>query len=804
MSIDAAHELTAEQVYLAHARDELALMREHTLSLEAQGGDQIAEEQLAGVLRLRAAALTDDRSTSLFFGRLDMAAEVSSGGSVSAGKGGEGVSSRARGATSGDTVGDGGNRWYVGRRHVSDAHGDPVVIDWRAQVSTAFYRASPTEPMGVRLRRRFGVEGGELTAYEDEHLLAPQPSDATGHSQILASEIERPRSGPMRDIVATIQPEQDEIVRSDVTRTICVQGAPGTGKTAVGLHRAAWLLYAYRERLARSGVLVIGPNRTFLEHVGAVLPSLGEINVRQTTIDELTAQEGVRVRAQDVSAVAVLKGDARMAELLRRAVWSTVRPVTEPLVLPRGSRTWRVPTYDVQDIVEELRGRSVRYAAAQAMLPRRLAHAVLVRMERSGDSPDDQVQDTVTRSASMRAYVKTIWPSLDPVRVLWQLWSSPQALAEAADGLLSALEQQALTWERPPRSPGTARWTAADAVLLDELADLVERTPSLGHIVLDEAQDLSPMQLRAVGRRAATGSLTVLGDIAQGTTPWSTTSWEESLRHLGAEDAHLEVLDRGFRVPGAVIDYAARLLPTIAPGLGVPRSVRDDPGRLDVRQVPDSCAGVPAEVARIFEYAGTIGVIVAQGQVARVGTELTASGTAYLQLGEEHDQELLASPPRVQLVPAALAKGLEFDQVIVVEPAAIVAAEPDERTGLRRLYVVLTRAVSGLTVLHSQPLPPDLAPTDVGFIHACHPDQLAAVATFVHADDPEALVVLDLDRQRLEESGAAVRLEPGEPNDPLSPLYPHIYGPIPLSAVRRVLEAGFDMHGSFSVGGEAP
>ncbi len=698
MSIDAARELTAEQAYLTHARAELARMREHTLSLEAQGGDQIAEEQLAGLLRLRAAALTDDRSTSLFFGRLDMAAEAGSGGGASAG---------ARGEVADD--GDGATRWYVGRRHVSDAHGDPVVIDWRAQVSTAFYRASPTEPMGVRLRRRFGIEGGELTAYEDEHLLAPQTSDTTGHSQILATEIERPRSGPMRDIVATIQPEQDEIVRSDVTRTICVQGAPGTGKTAVGLHRAAWLLYAYRERLARSGVLVIGPNRTFLEHVGAVLPSLGEISVRHTTIDELTAREGVEVRAQDVPAVAVLKGNARMAQLLRRAVWTKVHPATEPLVLPRGSRTWRVSAYDVQEIVDELRGRSVRYAAAQAMLPHRLAHAVLVRMERSGDSPDDRVQDTVARNARMRAYVKGIWPSLDPARVLWELLSSPQALAEAAAGLLSTAEQRALTWEHPPRSPGTARWTAADAVLLDELGDLVERTPSLGHIVLDEAQDLSPMQLRAVGRRAATGSLTVLGDIAQGTTPWSTTSWEESLRHLGAEGAHLEVLDRGFRVPGGVIDYAARLLPTIAPGLGVPRSVRDDRGRLDVRQVSDSCAGVPAEVDRILEHPGTVAVIVAQGQVARVGTELAASGTAYLQLGVQHDQEPPAPPPRVQLVPAALAKGLEFDQVIVVEPAAIVAAEPDERTGLRRLYVVLTRAVSGLTVLHTQTLPPDLA-----------------------------------------------------------------------------------------------
>ncbi|MBA2694938.1 MAG: AAA family ATPase, partial [Actinobacteria bacterium] len=680
MSIDPAHELMAEQAYLTHARAELARMREHTLSLEARGGDQIAEEHLAGLLRLRAAALSDDRSTSLFFGRLDMATR--------------------------DGEGDGPTRWYVGRRHVSDGAGDPVVVDWRAQVSTAFYRASPAAPMGVRLRRRFGVEGGELTAYEDEHLTAPQAGDATGHSKILATEIERPRSGPMRDIVATIQPEQDEIVRSEVSRTVCVQGAPGTGKTAVGLHRAAWLLYAYRERLARSGVLVIGPSRTFLEHVGAVLPSLGEVSVRHTTIDELTA--AVQVRAQDPPAVAVLKGDARMAQMLHRAVWAGVGAVTEPLVLPRGSRTWRVPAYEVTEIVDELCARSVRYAAAQAMLPRRLAHAVLLRMERSGDSPDDRVQDAIARSAPVRAHAKNIWPPVDPPRVLCGLWSSPQTLAAAAGDLLSEDEQRALIWQRTPRSPGSARWTPADAVLLDELTDLVERTPSLGHIVLDEAQDLSPMQLRAVGRRCSTGSATVLGDIAQGTTPWSTTSWEESLTHLGAVDAHLEALDRGFRVPRAVLDYAARLLPTIAPALSVPRSVRDDPGRLDVHAVPEAITAVAPEITRVSVHPGTIGVIVAERDVPAVTAALQASDTAYLRLGDTHDEELPGSPPRVQVVPATLAKGLEFDQVIVVEPAAIVAAEPDERTGLRRLYVVLTRAVSGLTVLHAEPLPEPL------------------------------------------------------------------------------------------------
>ncbi len=666
---DATAELDLERAHLARARAELARMREHTLSLQADGGDAIAGESLARTLWLRARALQDDPRTTLFFGRIDT---------------------------------DRPERLYVGRRHVSDEDGDPVVVDWRAEVSTAFYRASPTEPMGVVRRRRFGVEGGELTAFEDE-LLTGDDSEARSRSRILAREIERPRIGPMRDIVATIQPEQDEIVRADVSTTICVQGAPGTGKTAVGLHRAAWLLYAFRDRLSRSGVLVVGPNRAFLEHVGAVLPSLGEVTVRHTTVEELV--DHARVRATDPPEVARLKGEARMAQVLRGALWAQVRPATEPLVVPRGSRRWRVPAYEVQDILDELRTRGVRYSAARAMLPQRLAHAVLVAMERSGDSPDDRVQDAVARSAAVRAYVKAVWPEVTPQAVLHHVLATGDGL----DG-----DQRAMVWEKPSRTPGGARWSAADLVLLDELADLLERTPSLGHVVLDEAQDLSPMQLRAVGRRASTGSLTVLGDIAQGTTPWATGSWEESLSHLGKDlgtgSVHLEVLDRGFRVPGAVIGYAARLLPHMAPGLGAPRSVRSDPGRLDLVATTDAVAGGVRAAREASAHEGSVGVIVPDAWVGRVAAAMAAAGLEHEVLDGTHAEERILP---LHVVPATVAKGLEFDQVVVVEPAAIAAAEPDVRSGLRRLYVVLTRAVSGLTVVHAEPLPDALAGDDV-------------------------------------------------------------------------------------------
>jgi DNA helicase IV len=659
-------------------------MRERTLSLEIQGGDRVSTEYLAATLYRRAQSLIDDPSSSLFFGRIDMQ------------------------SPDGDS-----ERWYIGRRHVADAEGEPVVIDWRADVSRAFYRASRSEPMGVRLRRRFGIHAGQITAYEDEHLVDPEPArDGAGSrgSRILAEEIERPRVGPMRDIVATIQPEQDEIVRADVTTTVCVQGAPGTGKTAVGLHRAAWLLYAFRERLARGGVLVVGPNRAFLEHVGAVLPALGEIEVNHTTVEDLTQGWSRKplnekaLRTADSPRVASLKGDARMATVLQRAVWSQVRDPTEALVVPRGSHRWRVPASQVREIVDELRTRGVRYGAARAMLPQRLAHAVLLLMEAAGDSPDDRVQDSIARSRPVKAYVDEVWPVVEPARLVLNLLSDSAFIERSAGGVLSAEEQAALLWPVPPRGVGSARWSAADAVLVDEVADLVERTPSLGHVVLDEAQDLSPMQLRAVGRRCTTGSMTVLGDIAQGTTPWATRSWAESLQHLGQAGAHVEELTRGFRVPSAVIDFAARLLPHMSSGLAAPKSVRDDPGTLDVVHVSRASDVRPATVRAAREALsreGSVGLIVADADVAAVSRALTAEGLEHLSLGTDHED----AAHRLHLVPATVAKGLEFDRVVVMEPAAIAAAEPDERTGLRRLYVVLTRAVTGLTVVHVDPLP---------------------------------------------------------------------------------------------------
>ncbi|MBV9205314.1 MAG: AAA family ATPase [Actinobacteria bacterium] len=665
-------------------------MREHVLSLEAMGGDPVSEEYLKAELYHRAEALKDLPDAPLFFGRLDY----------------------------GDAAGDdgvAGHSFHIGRRHVHDPDGTPVVIDWRAPVSRPFYRASRADPMNLALRRRFGFSGGELTAYEDELFAAAAdrgagartpvrsaPSTETRPSRILIEEIERPRSGPMRDIVATIQPDQDDIVRADAGQTVCVQGAPGTGKTAVGLHRVAYLLYAHREQVRRRGVVMVGPNRAFLSYIRNVLPALGELDVTQTTVGELLGT--VPVRGRDDDAAATVKGDARMAEVLRRALWASVRRPAEAVVLPRGSRRWRVAAWEIEELTHELRHRGVRYGAARELLEHRIAHVFLTRMEAAGEACDDRTHEAVRRSRPVRSAVAAIWPKVDPVRLVFGLLSSADALAAAADGVLTAAEQAAILWPptrlKGPRGPGSARWSAADAVLIDEARDLITRTPSLAHVVVDEAQDLSPMECRALGRRCSTGAATVLGDLAQGTTPWAAPSWETLLSNLGKPGSEVRELSVGYRVPRQILDYASALLAVIAPGLRPASSLRADPGALDVVAVPAASLGpaLAGACQRACARPGSVAVIAAGSQLPALARALDAAGIEHGAPGAD---------ARLTLLPVTLAKGLEYDHVIVVEPARIAAAEA---RGLQRLYVALTRAVSRLTVLHAAPLPPPLPP----------------------------------------------------------------------------------------------
>ncbi|TDO26137.1 DNA helicase IV [Kribbella sp. VKM Ac-2527] len=667
-------ELEAERAFLTEAHAALARMYQDVLHREIPviGGEdndeRFTNESNALAHKQRTQALVDLPDVPLFFGRLDYEA-----GTI-----------------------EELDRIYIGRRHVHDGLGAPLVIDWRAPVSVPFYRATRSDRQRVLLRRRYGFsDAAELTGFEDEPLIGTEAADVA--DAFLRAEIERPRTGPMRDIVATIQPEQDDLVRAPLHPSICVQGAPGTGKTAVGLHRVAYLLYTERERLSRGGVVIVGPNRSFLSYIRKVLPALGEVDVRQITIDELITQPAA---ASDEPETARVKGDARMAHVLRRALWSYVGTPTAGILYSKGSRRYRVHDYEVVDIVSALR-ESTRYAPGRNALAQRIAHAVLVLMERRGESPDDRVQNAVARSKPVKELVDAVWPRVVPEQVLHRLFSDADFLAQSADDLTPD-ERAAVLWRKPSRSWKSATWSAADAVLLDELDDLIERRAgSLGHLVLDEAQDLSAMQLRALGRRCRTGSATVLGDVAQATTPWAAGSWDRVLDHLEKTDAVVAELDRGFRVPAQIIDFAAKLLPEIAPTLGVPSGVRTVAEALTVVQT-DELSFLDTLVAACraaLTGEGSVALIAADEQVSGLRDALAAAGLQPALLGETEEEMDTA---RLVCVPATLAKGLEFDAVVVAEPARIVSAEP---RGLHRLYVVLTRAVTRLHIVHATPLP---------------------------------------------------------------------------------------------------
>jgi DNA helicase IV len=672
---DLERQLAAERDHLASSRAALRRMRERAEALFATGdrvaGDPYSAETLGRTLSRRVAELADDPTTPLFFGRLDFA------------DGPEADEHR-------------NHRYHIGRRHVVDDLGEPMVLDWRAPVSRAFYRASARDPQGVGTRRRFGFAAGGLTSFEDEHL--DRGEELGTASRILTDEIERPRVGPMRDIVATIQPEQDELVRAELADSICVQGAPGTGKTAVGLHRAAYLLYLHRERLRRSGVLILGPNRAFLSYIAAVLPALGEVEVRQSTVDDLLAR--VPVRAVDDVAAAVIKHDVRMAEVLRRALWSQVRRPVEPVVVSDGSFRWRVGEQALHRVIDGVRREGPPYAIGRERVRARVVALLQRQAEtRRADSPSDAWLRRMGKHAAVTGLMDTVWPATTPEGLVHRLFADPAALAAAADGLLTPDEQGALRWAKAPRTARAARWTAADTVLIDEAAGLIDRTPSFGHVVVDEAQDMSGMQCRAIARRSEHGSITLLGDLAQGTAPWAAADWRESLAHLGKPDAAVVPLTVGFRVPAAVVALANRLLPALDVGVPPAESLRRD-GMLRVREVSDATAAAVAEVRAALDHEGSVAVIAADAAVD--GVRAALADAAIPTAGPTE----VGSASRVVVVPAAMAKGLEFDHVVVVEPAEIVAAEP---RGLHRLYVVLTRAVSRLAVVHAGPLPAPLA-----------------------------------------------------------------------------------------------
>ncbi|WP_060888399.1 HelD family protein [Streptomyces caniscabiei] len=687
--------LTHERAYHDTCRAALAAMVEGAGEQVVVGEDVSASgadaEVLGYRLRSRAKEMRELPEGPLFFGRLDFAAQADSDHA--------------------------GQSYHLGRLRISeDPAAPPLVVDWRAPVSRAFYQASSRDPQGVAVRRRFGWAPGsrgdstDLTGLEDEHLAGSSSRPGTGAAtgvdtsspgSLLAAEIERPRLGPMRDIAATIQPEQDDLVRADLATSVCVQGAPGTGKTAVGLHRAAYLLYTHPQRIRRGGLLILGPNRTFLSYIAEVLPALGETGVRQSTVtDEIARHE---VRAEDDERAAVVKHDARMAEVLRRALYAGVasgeRARAEAfgtLVLAEGSYRWRVAGDELRRIVAGVRAEELPYDVGRERVRARVVRLLQEQAERRAGPRPNAWLYRISRSRPVGAYVDAVWPKVRPEEVVARLLGDPDVLAGAAEGLLDADEQKAVAWAKAPRTWRSARWSAADLVLLDEVAGLLAHPDGYGHVVVDEAQDLSPMECRAIARRAAYGSVTVLGDLAQGTTPWAARDWPGLLAHLGKPDAHVVPLTTGFRVPRAVVGLANGLLDRLGVDVPAARSLRRD-GELRIRRVEGAevVAEAVAAVRDALAGEGSVGVIAADGpDVVRLCQALDAAG---IPVGGPDELR-----SRVTVLGAGVAKGLEYDQVVVVEPAAIAAAE--ER-GLHRLYVVLTRAVSRLDVVHARALP---------------------------------------------------------------------------------------------------
>ena len=557
------------------------------------------------------------------------------------------------------------DRWYIGRRHIEDDAHDPVVVDWRAPIAAPFYRATGLDPLGLSHRRRFTTLDGELSAYLDEQLDDPESVTATGVPDPVLAEIGAARTGAMREIVATIQAEQDVVIRAPLDQCLIVQGGPGTGKTAVGLHRAAFLLFEHRRRLARNGVLVVGPNSVFLDYIANVLPSLGERLVQQRTALDICVPK-VEIRALDDDATRRWKGAPEMLDRLAEAsVGHIVRP-SEDLRLPIGSRTLEINATDFAGWVDE---------AIEGVTPvnkRRDGLKGLVQRELLRRTDRDDIWE---RSPQLRAAVAKSWPTQQPIRMVDKLLPGPWGKRRA--------------------------WSVADQFLVDEANSMLNGTPfTFGHVIVDEAQDHSAVSLRVIGRRSPQGSMTILGDLAQSTTPAGQQDWNTALRHIraGAGAAEVAVLTIGYRVPGPILDAANRLLPYTEVSSEPSRSVRLAGAAPVVRlaEPGDLTDAVAREVVAVRHRHHNTGVVAPAALHRVIGEALAVHDLRLV----DHVHDLAYGD--VPVFSAEAVKGLEFDGVVVVNAHQIFDGSA---LGARLLYVAMTRAVQ-VVHLVGEALPP--------------------------------------------------------------------------------------------------
>jgi len=662
----------------------------------------------------------------------------------------------------GRTDHDGGERLYIGRMAVSDDTNDALIVDWRAPAAEPFYRATGRHPMGLTRRRHFALRGRRLVGIDDE-LLDTHHDDhdglvLVGEGALLAT-LERSRTGHMGDIVATIQAEQDEVIRAPLPGILVVEGGPGSGKTAVALHRAAYVLYTHRFPLERAGVLLVGPNRIFLRYIEDVLPSLGEHTVVFATPSGL--RPGSRVTAVDPAATARIKGDARMVEVIARAVTQRQQALSEPIEIPYGRYRLAVSVTDSARLVARARRRSTAHNERRVALERLLVRHLADQMEARGATVSDEersnFEESLRAEPAFAAAANAMWPALTPEALLHRFLASPVLVERAGRGLLDADECRAL---HRPACARTAEvdWTDADIALLDEAAvglgerplprvrgngagddgdrsyaieralddagafdsqmraDLRHRleaeasgseievpdlaTRTFGHVMVDEAQDMSPMQWRMIARRCPSGSMTVVGDLGQATGPAAPDSWTEVVAQLPRRrELRVATLTVNYRTPAEVMEVAARVLAEAAPGIVAPVAVRRagiDP--VFSKADPADVVGVAvratlAEVAEVGQ--GKVAVVAPSAMLGALAAEL---GPDLARTGS--DAGVLDA--RVAVLAPEMAKGLEFDSVVVVEPARLVAESPQ---GLRALYVALTRTTRRLHLVSSGALP---------------------------------------------------------------------------------------------------
>lgn len=682
-------ELAAEQAYVDHAYEclEAARVSARRLTSLVEGGPggttqarferDVLWETAAGRL-----SQLDLGSRSLVFGRIDQSADA------------------------------GGDIYYIGRLGVWDDQRDVVVVDWRAPVAEAFYRATGREPLGLSRRRHFATRGRTLLGIEDElfgdlsFLDAPTPDgrpQVRGQGALIAA-LETARTGRLADIVATIQAEQDEIIRAPLPGVLVVQGGPGTGKTVVALHRAAYLLYSHRFPLEGQGVLVIGPNRLFLAYIEQVLPSLGEAGVELAVLADLI--DNARVDARESEAIARVKGDLRIVPFIERAVRDRERPLRADLRVGYGVQSLWFTVEQSQHAVREARRRFRTHNGARKFIEQEL-FAALAATARD-DVSADNVRERIGDAPEIREALERMWPVLTPAQLLHDLFGSRALLRSAARDRLSADEIELLYRPRSAHIDDVA-WTNADVALLDEARELLGARPgkkaeddvkTYGHIVVDEAQDLSPMELRMLTRRSLSGSMTVVGDIAQSTGAWAHNSWTEILEHLpDRRPSRVVELTVGYRIPAPLMALAARVLREAAPALAPPRSVRQDGDRPSIVRAGGFDGAELVELLRAEVDAvgqGNIAVVCPASLVDTVADALDRHGIEYGRATRRGlDRQLT-------VVSVGLVKGLEVDSAVVVEPARII---DEEVQGMRALYVALTRATRRVTVVHADALP---------------------------------------------------------------------------------------------------